>query len=182
MATGGRNGRLFPSVPTTCCTTCRGRGVLYNDSESPRPTKTEAEASLSSAGSCVLSYVFAQIPHCHFNGDLHDPQSPVAVCLPQIAIVGKHSAGDIGRPLGLPSHLCPFSSPSQVDTHHPTGRQPSSSGTQHNLIMDEVLQKLTAFPPSQPLSDADYDKHARSLVSLLHQGKLLSGGGELINV
>jgi hypothetical protein len=48
--------------------------------------------------------------------------------------------------------------------------------------MDELLQKLTAFPPSQPLSDADYERQARSLVSLLHQGKLLSGGGELLNV
>jgi hypothetical protein len=48
--------------------------------------------------------------------------------------------------------------------------------------MDDLLPKLTAFPPPQPLSDIDYDKQARSLASLVHQGKLLSGGGDLINV
>jgi hypothetical protein len=48
--------------------------------------------------------------------------------------------------------------------------------------MDEVLQKITAFPPSQPLSDVEYDKMARNLSSLLHHTKLLAGGAELINV
>jgi hypothetical protein len=48
--------------------------------------------------------------------------------------------------------------------------------------MDEVLQKITAFPPSQPLSDIEYDKMARNLSSLLHHTKLLGGGAELINV
>jgi hypothetical protein len=48
--------------------------------------------------------------------------------------------------------------------------------------MEELLQKLSAFPPSTPLPDVEYDKQARSLVSLLHQGKLLGGGVELINV
>jgi hypothetical protein len=48
--------------------------------------------------------------------------------------------------------------------------------------MEELLQKLSAFPPPTPLPDVEYDKQARGLVSLLHQGKLLGGGVELIHV
>lgn len=78
----------------------------------------------------------------------------------------------------LPRHtldLHPLSFSGAVTLH-------SVSGGRVHLIMDEMLQKVMAFPPPQPLSDADYDKHARSLVSLLHQGKHLSGGVELLNV
>lgn len=48
--------------------------------------------------------------------------------------------------------------------------------------MDDLLHRVTAFPPLEPLSATDYDKQARNLVSLLHQGKVLNGAGELINV
>ena len=62
--------------------------------------------------------------------------------------------------------------------------RPKTSGDHRevHLKMEEILQKLTSFPPSQPLSDAEYDKQARGLVSLLHQGKLLSSGAEIIKV
>lgn len=48
--------------------------------------------------------------------------------------------------------------------------------------MNDLLQRLTAFPSPEATSPAAYDKEARGLVSLLHSGKLLGGGGELINV
>ena len=58
--------------------------------------------------------------------------------------------------------------------------------------MDNLLPQLLAFPPhpppSQPLSDAEYDKQIKSLIQLLNQtsaSKLaggVSGGGDLLDV
>ena len=51
--------------------------------------------------------------------------------------------------------------------------------------MDDLVRLYTAFPPSEPTTDVDYDDQARSLVTLLHQtsqANLSTGNGELLSV
>jgi hypothetical protein len=145
----------------------------HNYCEMPRPAETRSS-------SAVPAYILYNL----FNFDVDSDQLRISVAGRPPCIAAVRASTDKRHQATVLVSLHNFHSASSLGADQCAYSKRSSIKRRscHTLAMEELLQKLSAFPPSTPLPDVEYDKQARSLVSLLHQGKLLGGGVELINV
>src|ERR1700728_1201388 len=145
----------------------------HNYCEMPRPAETRSS-------SAVPAYILYNL----FNFDVDSDQLRISVAGRPPCIAAVRASTDKRHQATVLVSLHSFHAASSLGAVQCAYSKRSSikRRSYHTLAMEELLQKLSAFPPSTPLPDVEYDKQARSLVSLLHQGKLLGGGVELINV